>query len=110
MTSSNSPPGRWTTKEWDDFAKRSYYIQGDFKSTETFKHLAAKIADAQKTWNLPGNVLFYLAVSPTFSPRSSSNSTLWALPAETGRTPGDGSSSRSRSAAISPAPGLESAI
>ena len=53
-------------KEWDDFARRSYYIQGDFKAIETFKHLAGKIADAQKTWNLPGNVLFYLAVAPTF--------------------------------------------
>jgi len=53
-------------KEWDDFARRSYYIQGDFNAIETFKHLAAKIADTQKTWNLPGNVLFYLAVSPAF--------------------------------------------
>ena len=53
-------------KEWDDFARRSYYIQGDFKAIETFKHLAGKIAEAQKTWNLPGNVLFYLAVAPTF--------------------------------------------
>jgi glucose-6-phosphate 1-dehydrogenase len=52
--------------EWNDFATRSYYIQGDFNSTDTFKHLAAKIADAQKTWNLPGNVLFYLAVAPSF--------------------------------------------
>ena len=51
---------------WDDFAKRSYYIQGDFNSIDTFKHLQAKIADAQKTWKLPGNVLFYLAVAPTF--------------------------------------------
>ena len=53
-------------KEWDDFVKRSYYIRGDFKAIDTFQHLAAKIADAQKTWNLPGNVLFYLAVAPTF--------------------------------------------
>jgi len=52
--------------EWDDFSKRSYYLQGDFNDVDTFKHLANKIADVQKTWNLPGNVLFYLAVSPTF--------------------------------------------
>ncbi|MGB7840532.1 MAG: hypothetical protein WBL40_20730, partial [Terrimicrobiaceae bacterium] len=52
--------------EWADFANRSYYIQGDFNTIETFKHLAAKIADAQKKWNLPGNVLFYLAVAPNF--------------------------------------------
>lgn len=51
---------------WDDFVKRTYYIQGDFNSADTFKHLAAKIADVQKTHQLPGNVLFYLAISPTF--------------------------------------------
>ena len=52
--------------EWDDFAKRSYYISGDFNSADTFAHLGNKIAEVQKTWNLPGNVLFYLAISPTF--------------------------------------------
>lgn len=51
---------------WDDFVKRTYYIQGDFNSADTFKHLAAKISDVQKTHQLPGNVLFYLAISPTF--------------------------------------------
>ena len=68
--------------EWNDFATRSYYIQGDFNSTDTFKHLAAKIADAQKTWNLPGNVLFYLAVAPSSSRRLSTSSTVWVLPAK----------------------------
>ncbi len=52
--------------EWADFAKRSYYVQGDFNSEDTFKHLANKITEAQKTWGLPGNVLFYLAVAPSF--------------------------------------------
>jgi len=52
--------------EWEDFTKRSYYVQGDFNDTEMFKRLATKIAEAQKTWNLPGNVLFYLAIAPSF--------------------------------------------
>lgn len=52
--------------EWDDFSKRSYYISGDFNSHETFKTLDAKISEVQKAWNLPGNVLFYLAVAPRF--------------------------------------------
>lgn len=52
--------------EWDDFSKRSYYIAGDFNNPDTFNHLSAKIEDVRKTWNLPGNVLFYLAVSPSF--------------------------------------------
>jgi len=52
--------------EWDDFNKRTYYVEGDFNSIDTFKHLSSKIDDVRKTHNLPGNVLFYLAVSPTF--------------------------------------------
>lgn len=52
--------------EWDDFSKRSYYLSGDFNNPETFQHLGAKITDVQKTWNLSGNVLFYLAIAPTF--------------------------------------------
>jgi len=51
---------------WDDFVKRCYYVQGDFNDPDTFAHLANKIKDARKTWNLPGNVLFYLAVAPSF--------------------------------------------
>jgi len=52
--------------EWDDFSKRSYYLSGDFNNPDTFQHLGAKIKDVQKTWDLPGNVLFYLAIAPTF--------------------------------------------
>ncbi len=52
--------------EWADFEQRCQYIQGDFNNPETFKNLSAKITEAQKTWNLPGNVLFYLAISPSF--------------------------------------------
>ena len=52
--------------EWDDFSKRSYYLSGDFNNPDTFQHLGAKITDVQKTWNLSGNVLFYLAIAPTF--------------------------------------------
>lgn len=52
--------------EWADFSSRSYYISGDFNNPDTFHHLGAKITEVQKTWNLPGNVLFYLAISPSF--------------------------------------------
>ena len=53
-------------KEWDDFARRSYYIPGRLQGDRHIQAPAGKIADAQKTWNLPGNVLFYLAVAPAF--------------------------------------------
>jgi glucose-6-phosphate 1-dehydrogenase len=52
--------------EWDDFSKRSYYLSGDFNNPDTFQNLGAKIKEVQKTWNLSGNVLFYLAIAPTF--------------------------------------------
>jgi len=52
--------------EWDDFSKRSYYLQGDFNDPATFQKLDAKLKEAQAAWKLPGNVLFYLAVAPTF--------------------------------------------
>ncbi|MEO6847220.1 MAG: glucose-6-phosphate dehydrogenase [Chthoniobacterales bacterium] len=51
---------------WNDFEKRSYYVQGDFNDEGTFQRLKDKLAEAQKTWNVPGNVLFYLAVAPSF--------------------------------------------
>lgn len=51
---------------WDDFAKRMYYVNGDFNDPATFQVLAAKISEAQKAWNIPLNVLFYLAISPSF--------------------------------------------
>jgi len=52
--------------EWDDFQKRMYYLQGDFNNIGLFQTLDGRIQEAQKAWGLPGNVLFYLAVSPTF--------------------------------------------
>lgn len=52
---------------WADFNKRMYYIQGDFNDPAVFQHLGEKIKEAQSTWKIPGkNVLFYLAISPTF--------------------------------------------
>jgi glucose-6-phosphate 1-dehydrogenase len=52
--------------EWEDFVKRSHYISGDFNNPDTFTKLGQKIAEVQKASNIPGNVLFYLAVAPTF--------------------------------------------
>ncbi len=52
--------------EWEDFRNRSYYLQGDFNDPATFQKLSARVEEARKAWNLPGNVLFYLAISPTF--------------------------------------------
>ncbi len=51
---------------WSDFAPRMYYVSGDFADIETFKTLKAKIEAAQKEWEVPANILFYLAVAPRF--------------------------------------------
>lgn len=50
---------------WADFNKRMYYVSGDFGDAGTFQNLKAKIEEAQKAWNIPQNVLFYLAITPT---------------------------------------------
>ncbi|MFV0337909.1 MAG: glucose-6-phosphate dehydrogenase [Chthoniobacterales bacterium] len=52
---------------WKDFAKRLYYIPGDFADDKTFTRVVNKIEKARKDWDIPGsNVLFYLAVAPRF--------------------------------------------
>ncbi len=51
---------------WGDFACRMYYVSGDFDNIATFQTLKAKIETAQKAWDVPGNILFYLAISPSF--------------------------------------------
>lgn len=51
---------------WKEFESRLYYIQGDFNDAGAFQRLSTKLDEAKKEWNLSDNVLFYLAVSPTF--------------------------------------------
>lgn len=50
---------------WADFRERIYYVNGDFNDAATFANLKAKIEEAQAKWNVPTNVLFYLAITPT---------------------------------------------
>lgn len=54
------------SSEWSEFEKRSYYISGDFNNPDTFSQLRSKIEEVRTNWNIPGNVLFYLAISPSF--------------------------------------------
>jgi glucose-6-phosphate 1-dehydrogenase len=51
---------------WDWFIKRIYYVRGDFKDANAFAQLKQEIAKAEKTHNIPGNRLYYLAVAPQF--------------------------------------------
>jgi glucose-6-phosphate 1-dehydrogenase len=51
---------------WDPIAKAMSYVSGDFLKPETYKDLAAHLAEREKKDGLGGNVLFYLAVADRF--------------------------------------------
>ena len=51
---------------WAEFAVRCCYLSGDFNDAQIFLRLASKLSELQKKFQLPGNVLFYLAVAPQF--------------------------------------------
>jgi glucose-6-phosphate 1-dehydrogenase len=53
---------------WDWFAKRLYYLSGDFQDPQLFQKLEALLADVENEQDTQGNCLFYLATSPTFFP------------------------------------------
>jgi glucose-6-phosphate 1-dehydrogenase len=51
---------------WEWFAKRLYYMPGDFRDAATYARLKEQLAIADKEQGTPGNYLFYLATAPTF--------------------------------------------
>src|ERR1700678_4099591 len=53
---------------WDWFAKRLYYMSGDFQDPKLFQKLEALLAEVEKEQDTQGNCIFYLATSPTFFP------------------------------------------
>ncbi|HUD46925.1 MAG TPA: glucose-6-phosphate dehydrogenase [Candidatus Baltobacteraceae bacterium] len=55
-----------TPEMWEWFLKRIYYIRADFGDPNSFEELKQEIAKAEKTHNISGNRLYYLAVAPQF--------------------------------------------
>src|SRR5215470_12300422 len=51
-------------ESWDWFAKRLYYLSGDFKDPQLYKKLADLMGNVEKEQATQGNWLFYLAISP----------------------------------------------
>src|SRR5262245_23830551 len=51
---------------WRQFARRLYFVSGDFSApaSEAYTALRARIAQAQKADHIPDNVLFHLSVPP----------------------------------------------
>jgi glucose-6-phosphate 1-dehydrogenase len=52
--------------EWDQFAKKLFYIKGDFhdKASSSYAQLRKKIKELQDELKIPDNILFHLATPP----------------------------------------------
>jgi glucose-6-phosphate 1-dehydrogenase len=55
-------------ESWDWFAKRLYYLSGDFKDPQLYKKLGDLMGNVEKEQATQGNCLFYLAISPVLFP------------------------------------------
>jgi len=54
-------------KEWNDFAKRLFYVRGNFdNSLDPYEKLVQKIKEVQKKFNIPDNVLYHLSTPPEY--------------------------------------------
>src|SRR5580698_1195717 len=53
---------------WETFKRRLYYLSGDFQDPQLYKNLGALLKTVEAEQKTEGNVLFYLATSPTFFP------------------------------------------
>src|SRR5580704_5330994 len=51
---------------WKPIAEAMIFLKGDFENADAYKKLGDALADIDKTKNLGGNVLFYMAVADRF--------------------------------------------
>ena len=51
---------------WESFAKRIFYLSGDFKDAELYGKLKAKLEEIDKEYDTEGNRIFYLATAPDY--------------------------------------------
>ncbi|HQZ68408.1 MAG TPA: glucose-6-phosphate dehydrogenase [Planctomycetaceae bacterium] len=52
---------------WDTaFSQRLHYVAGEFENPDTYQRLKTLLAEIDRDQNTSGNVLFYLAVPPSF--------------------------------------------
>jgi glucose-6-phosphate 1-dehydrogenase len=59
--------------KWADFEKNIFYQVSDAKDAETYKEFGKRIEAHAADWKVRPNVIYYLAVSPTFFPIITSN-------------------------------------
>ncbi|GAA4099542.1 glucose-6-phosphate dehydrogenase [Mucilaginibacter panaciglaebae] len=68
-----SRSGKADKAKWTEFEKNIFYQVSDAKDAETYKEFGKRIEAHNAEWNTKANVIYYLAVSPTFFPIITSN-------------------------------------
>jgi glucose-6-phosphate 1-dehydrogenase len=51
---------------WEWFARRIYYVQGDFRDPATYERLRDLLAEVDREHQTTGNYFYYLATSPSY--------------------------------------------
>ncbi|MFD2873304.1 glucose-6-phosphate dehydrogenase [Mucilaginibacter ximonensis] len=68
-----SRSGKADKAKWAEFEKNIFYQVSDAKDAETYKEFGKRIEAHAAEWKVKPNVIYYLAVSPTFFPIITSN-------------------------------------
>ncbi len=58
--------GKPDKKEWNKYAESISYQKADFTSPDTYKKLSEKIGALEKEWKTKPNLIFYMAIPPSF--------------------------------------------
>ena len=58
--------GKADKKIWEDFSKHIFYQSADVQDDGDYKELGVKIKKYEEEWKQKVNIVFYLAVSPSF--------------------------------------------
>jgi glucose-6-phosphate 1-dehydrogenase len=57
--------GQVDEKKWEEFARRLFYIPGDFNTQATYENLSQQIKTCGENFGAPANTIFYLATPPS---------------------------------------------
>ncbi|WP_214072801.1 glucose-6-phosphate dehydrogenase [Mucilaginibacter sp. dw_454] len=68
-----SRSGKADKEKWAEFEKNIFYQVSDAKDAETYKEFGKRVEAHNAEWNTKANVIYYLAVSPTFFPIITAN-------------------------------------
>jgi len=68
---SRNEPG--TEAKWEEFSKQIHYLQMDGEDPAAYTKLSDFVNEKEKEWNVPVNVIFYLAVAPQLVPDIATN-------------------------------------